>query len=186
MPTILSPRGPLLRLTALAAATTASVLLAPSTAIAEDDRAHSSSVEVIITDDGFYEVGEDVESLKTFLNENPRYADAVDDPGEVGEVGEVGALAAESAALTHGTLTIRTTDCTTAKVSYSKASGSRITVELRVGQIGRLERRGGPRVVSTGRSASFTTGIASFGDVQGRMHVSEQDTTFRTGYVSCR
>ncbi|MEU3306907.1 hypothetical protein ACWGSK_08155 [Nocardiopsis sp. NPDC055551] len=180
MPTLLSPRGPLSRLTALAAVTTASVLLAPSAAVAEDDRAQRSSVEVIITDDGFYEVGDDVESLETFLAENPEYADTVENPDEVGT------LAADSAALTHGTLTIRTTDCTTARVSYSKASGSRITVELRVGQIGRLERKGGPQVISAGRSASFTTGIASIGNVQGRMHVSEQDTTFRTGHVSCR
>lgn len=179
MPTLPFPRGPLSRLTALAAAATATVLLVPSAAIAEDDRAQSSSMEVIITDDGFYEVGEDVESLEAFLDENPEYADTVADPGGVGT------LAAESAALTHGTLTIRTTDCTTAKVSYSKASGSRITVELRVGQIGRLERRGGPRSVSSEHSASFSTGIASIGNVQGRMHVSEQDTTFRTGYVSC-
>ncbi|HJE59584.1 MAG TPA: hypothetical protein K8V84_13920 [Nocardiopsis listeri] len=180
MPTLLSARGPWSRLTAFAAVTTASVLLAPSAAVAEDDRAQSSSVEVIITDDGFYEVGEDVESLEAFLDENPEYADAVENPDGVGT------LATDSAALTHGTLSIRTTDCTTARVSYSKASGGRITVELRVGQIGRLERKGGPRVISTDRSASFTTGIASIGNVQGRMHVSEQDTTFRTGYVSCR
>lgn len=179
MPTHLSPGGALSRLTALAAATTVSILLVPSAAVAEDDRAQGSSVEVIITDEGFYEVGEDVESLEAFLDENPEYTDAVENSDEVGT------LAAGSAALTHGTLRVRTTDCTTARVSYSKVSGSRITVELRVGQIGRLERKGGPRVISTGQSASFSTGIASIGNVQGRMHVSEQSTTFRTDYVSC-
>ncbi|MBR8742654.1 hypothetical protein DSY14_13100 [Nocardiopsis sp. MG754419] len=167
-------------MTSLAAATTASVLLVPSTAVAADDRAQSSSVEFIVTDEGSYEVGADVESLGDFLDENPEYVAAVARPEEVGT------LASDTAALTHGTLRIRTTDCATATVTYTKVSGGPITVEPRIGQIGRLERKGDPRVVSSGGSASFTTGISSIGNVQGRMHVSEQGTTFRTDFVGCR
>ena len=143
-------------------------------------RVRTETQEIIITGEGVYEVGEDVESLEVFLEENPEYVPAVEDPDGVST------LATSSLPLTHGTLTTRTTDCSTATVCYRKTSGSRLTVKFSIAQVGRLTQTGGNINIAAGQTRSYSAGLNPVGNVQGRMYVSQQDTTFVNGYISCR
>ncbi|GAB3702155.1 hypothetical protein [Nocardiopsis oceani] len=155
------------------------VLLVPGTAAAETSRVHSTSQEVIITDDGFYEVGEDVESLDAFLEENPEYVPSVEDPDGLGT------LDSDSVSLTHGTLTTRTTGCSSATVTYSKTSGANLDISFTVAQLGSLNRNSPGMSIVAGQSRSFTANLTPIGSVQGRLHVEQQDETFVTSYISC-
>ncbi|MBQ1081160.1 hypothetical protein [Nocardiopsis sp. B62] len=168
------------RLTALSALVTATVLLVPGTASAEMGQVHTESQEVIITDEGVFEVGEDVESLDAFLEENPEYAPAIEDPDRVG------ARATESLPITHGTLTTRTTGCNSATVTYKKTTGTRLTIRFSVAQLGSLTRNGPTLNINAGQTRSFTANLSPIGNVQGRMKVDEQNKTFVNKYISCR
>lgn len=168
------------RLTAATALAASVVLLVPGTASAEMGQVRTESQEIIVTDEGVYEVGEDVESLEVFLEENPEYAPAVEDPDGIS------ALATSSLPITHGTLTTRTTNCSSATVTYSKASGTRLTINFSIAQLGSLTRNGPTLNINAGQSRSFTSNLTPIGNVQGRMYVDEQDKTFVNGYISCR
>ncbi|MGW5875413.1 hypothetical protein ACWFMI_02505 [Nocardiopsis terrae] len=168
------------RLTALAAMTASVVFLVPGTAFAEMGQVRTESQEIIVTEEGVYEVGEDVESLDAFLTENPEYEPAVADPEGVST------LDTNSLPLTHGVLTTRTTRCESATVSYSKRSGSELTIRFSLAQLGSGTKNGPGIGIVAGQTRSYTFSTRNFGNVQGRMYVHQQDKTFRNGYISCR
>ncbi|WP_017582421.1 hypothetical protein [Nocardiopsis valliformis] len=168
------------RITATTALAACLALLLPGTAFAEMGQVRTESREVIITEEGVYEVGEDVESLEVFLEENPEYAPAVEDPDGIST------LANTSLPLTHGTLTTSTTNCNSATVRYSKTSGSRLTIRFSIAQVGRLTQTGGIMSIVAGQSRSYSVSLRPIGNVQGRMYVTQQGTTFTNNYISCR
>lgn len=168
------------RLTAMTALAASVVLVAPGTASAEMSQVRTESQEIIVTEEGVYEVGEDVESLEAFLEENPEYAPAVEDPDGLSTLGT------DTLPVTHGTMTTRTTNCDSATVTYSKVSGSRLTVSFSIAQLGSITRNGPVTTIQAGQSRSYTANLSPIGNVQGRMHVDEQNKTFVNKYVSCR
>ncbi|MEU3020808.1 MULTISPECIES: hypothetical protein [unclassified Nocardiopsis] len=168
------------RLTALTALVTATVLLVPGTASAEMGEVRTESQEIIVTDEGVYEVGEDVESLEAFLEENPEYAPADEDSDPIG------ARATTGLPITHGTLTTSTTGCKSATVTYRKTTGTPVTIRFSVAQLGSLTRNGPTHTIRAGQTRSFTSNLSPIGNVQGRMRVDEQNKTFVNGFISCR
>lgn len=179
--TPVSPRAtPASRITATTALAACLALFLPGTAFAEMGQVRTESREVIITEEGVYEVGEDVESLEVFLRENPEYVPAVEHPDGIGT------LATTSLPLTHGTLTTRTTNCDSATVRYHKTSGSRLSIRFSVAQVGRLTQTGGTTSIVAGQSRSYSVSLRPVGNVQGRMYVIQQGTTFTNNYISCR
>ena len=168
------------RLTAMTALAAAVVLLVPGTASAEMGQVRTVSQEIIVTDEAVYEVGEDVESFEAFLEENPEYAPAAEDPDGIGTLGT------DSLPVTHGTMTTTTTGCNSATVTYKKVSGTRLTISFSVAQLGSLTRNGPTTTIQAGQSRSYTSSLSPIGNVQGRMHVDEQNKTFVNKYISCR
>lgn len=136
--------------------------------------------ELIITEETVYEVGEDVESLEVFLEENPEYAPAMEDPDGFST------RATDALPVTHGTMTTRTTGCNSATVTYRKVSGTPVTIRFSIAQLGSLTRNGSNMNISSGQTRSYTANLSPIGNVQGRMYVSEQDKTFVNKYISCR
>ncbi|WP_026118994.1 hypothetical protein [Nocardiopsis ganjiahuensis] len=168
------------RLTAMTALAATVVFLVPGTAFAEMGRVRTVSQEIIVTDEAVYEVGEDVESFEAFLEENPEYAPAEEDPDGFG------ALGSDSLPVTHGTMTTTTTGCNSATVTYRKVSGTRLTINFSIAQVGSLTRKGPTTSIQAGQSRSYSAGLSPIGNVQGRMQVKEQNKTFVNRYISCR
>jgi hypothetical protein len=171
-------------LTRRVAVTAAAALLLPALAVSavSAETAPETSVqevEILVTNDHeIVELGPegDFEDVDAYLEET------AEEPGG----GGVSTLGTGLGYLSSGTLKIVTSGCTRATVSYSKTSGSTISVRFRVhGDGGWTSTPSSWRNISSGSSSSASFSPVRGGRLRGEMQVSGQGQ-FVTKYALCR
>lgn len=139
-------------------------------------------VEILVTNDHeIVELGAEgeYEDVDEYLEET------ADEAGDSGDSG-VSTLGTGLGYISSGTLKIVTSNCTAARVSYTKKSGATITVRFRVhGNSGWSSYPSSWRSVSSGNSTSAYFSNTKNSRLRGEMQVSGQGN-FVTTYAPCR
>ncbi|WP_304453875.1 hypothetical protein [Nocardiopsis sp. YSL2] len=165
---------------------TAALLLPALAAVPANAAAPSGEsveeVEILVTNDHeILELGpeEEYEDVEAYLEEN---ADEAEDAGGSG----VSTLGTGLGYISSGTLKIVTSNCSAARVSYSKRSGATISVRFRVhGNSGWSSMPSSWRSVSSGGYTSAYFSSTRNSRLRGEMQVSGQGN-FITTYAPCR
>ncbi|WP_053614925.1 hypothetical protein [Nocardiopsis sp. NRRL B-16309] len=169
--------------TATAALMLPALVAVPAANAAAPSGTSVEEVEILVTDDHeIVELGDEgeYEDVDDYLEENS------DEAGGPGDESGVSTLGTGLGYISSGTLKIVTSNCTSARVSYTKRSGATITVRFRVhGSSGWSSRPSSWRSVSNGGYTSAYFSNTKNARLRGEMQVSGQGE-FITTYAPCR